>query len=66
MAELLKYFKHTQKKNKLDTDTLPDSGGPLSRDIPSYSIEVTNTHEDWAKCYRKHQVRGDHKGHIFH
>ena len=30
MAELVKYFKRTQKKNKLDTDTLPDPGGPLA------------------------------------
>ena len=30
MAELLKYFKRTQKKNKLDTNTLPDPGGPLA------------------------------------
>ena len=40
-----------QKKNKLDTDTLLDPGGPLSR------------HQ--AKCNRKHQVKADHKSHIF-
>ena len=44
MAGLIKYFKHTQEKDKLDTGTLPD--GPLSRDdIPSSSINIgiTNT-----------------------
>ena len=43
MAGLLKYFKHTQKKDKLDTGTLPDPDGPLSRDIPSSSFGITNT-----------------------
>ena len=44
MAGLLKYFKHrcsTQKKEKLDT--LPDPHGPLSKDISSSSIKITNT-----------------------
>ena len=44
MAGLLKYFTRTQKKDKLDTSTLPDPGGPSSRDIPFSSIGVTNTH----------------------
>ena len=35
MEGLLIYFKHTQKKDKLDTGTLPDPDGQLSRDIPS-------------------------------
>ena len=39
MAGLLKYFKHTRKKDS----TLPDPDGPLSRDIPSSSIGITNT-----------------------
>ena len=43
MAGLLKYFKCTQKKDKLDTRTLPDPDGPLSRDIPSSPSGITNT-----------------------
>ena len=39
MAGLLKYFKLAQKKD----NTLPDPDGPLSRDIPSSSIGITNT-----------------------
>ena len=38
MAGLIKCFKHIQKKDKLDTSTLPDTDGPLSRDISSSSI----------------------------
>ena len=41
---MIKYYKHTDEKDKLDTGTLPD--GPLSRDdIPSSSINIgiTNT-----------------------
>ena len=30
--------------DKLDTVTLTDSAGPLSRDVPSSSIAITNTH----------------------
>ena len=41
---LLKCFKRTQKKDKLDTITLPDSVGPLSRNIPFSSIVITNQH----------------------
>ena len=39
MAGLLKYFKRAHKKDS----TLPDPDGPLSRDIPSSSIGITNT-----------------------
>ena len=38
MAGLLKYLKCTQKKDKLNTGTLPDPDGSLSRDILSSSI----------------------------
>ena len=41
---LLNYFKHTQKKDRLDTNTLLDPDGPLSRDISSSSIRITNPH----------------------
>ena len=44
MAELLKYFKCTQKKDKLYTGTLPDPDSPTSSEIPSSSIGITNTH----------------------
>ena len=44
MAELLRYFKHTQKKDNLDTGTLPDPDGLLSRDILCSSIGITNIH----------------------
>ena len=40
MAGLLKYFKRAQEKDS----TLPDPDGSLSRDIPSSSIGITNTH----------------------
>ena len=48
MAGLLKYFKrevkrHYDKTDGLDTGTLPDPDGPLSRDIPSSTIGMTNT-----------------------
>ena len=43
MAGLLKYFHHTQGKDKLDTGTLPDPDGPLSKDVSSSSTEITNT-----------------------
>ena len=43
-AELPKYFKCTQKKDKLYTGTLPDLDSPTSRDIASSSIGITNTH----------------------
>ena len=39
MAELLKYFNRAQHKDSI----LPDPDGPLSRDIPSPSIGITNT-----------------------
>ena len=39
-AGLLKYFNHTQKKD----GTLPDPDSPLSRDIPSSSVWINNTH----------------------
>ena len=41
---LLNYFKCTQKKDRLDTNALPDPDGPLSRDISCSSIGITNTH----------------------
>ena len=44
MTRLLKYFKHLQKKDSVDTSTLPDPDGPLNRDVPSSSIGITNTH----------------------
>ena len=44
MAGLLKYFKcRCDKGDKLNTGILPDPEGPLSRDIPSSSIGITDT-----------------------
>ena len=58
MAGLLKYFKHTQKKYKLDTSTFPDPGGPLSRDILHSSVGITNTQLPICpKCIMKHQIK---------
>ena len=59
MAGLLKYFKRrcdTQKKEKLDT--LPDPHGPLSKDIPSSSIGITNI--------RVHQVQQEEEQEASH
>ena len=44
MAGLLKYFKCRCDMQKKDAGTLPDPDGPLSRDIPSSSIGIANTH----------------------
>ena len=41
MPGLLKPLKHTYKKDKLDTGTLPNPDGPLSS---SSSTEITNIH----------------------
>ena len=62
LAGLLKYFKRRCDMQKKDAGTLPDPDGPLSRDIPSSSIGIANTHVH--KCNRKHQVT-DYEGHIF-
>ena len=44
MAGLLKYFKRRCDMQKKDAGTLPDPDGPLSRDIPSSSIGIANSH----------------------
>ena len=44
MAGLLKYFKRRCDMQKKDAGTLPDPDGPLSKDIPSSSIGIANTH----------------------
>ena len=58
-AELLKYFKCTQKKDKLYTGTLPAQQAAIFLPLLLGSQIPT-----CAKCNRKHQVK-DHKGHIF-
>ena len=62
MAGLLKYaYKHTKKKDKLDTNTLPNPGGLLSKDIPSSYFGITNTH----MCHVQQEASSEREGHIF-
>ena len=62
MAGLLRYFKHTQKRDKLaiDTSTPPDPDVPLSRVIPFFSIGITNiyVHQVQQEASSKRRSRG--------
>ena len=62
MAGLLKYFKHTQKKDMLDTNTLPHPDGLLSRDIPSSYFGITNTHV----CQVQQEASSKRESHLFY
>ena len=44
LGGLLKYFKCRCDMQKKDVGTLSDPDGPLSRNIPSPSIGIANTH----------------------
>ena len=44
LGGLLKYFKRRCDMQKKDVGTLSDPDGPLSRNIPSSSIGIANTH----------------------
>ena len=66
MAGLLKYFKRERhcdtpkKEAEIRTYILPDPNGPLSKDVSSSSIEITNAHVQQVqqKVSSKKSARG--------